>query len=288
MTRTALFNPNKSVFNFKIQYKNGKTLPVDLHNRNLWVESFQIFSPSPDHKTESIEGRHGSIYYGTTLKDRKITSTISIEAFDFVDFDLFRDEIFQIFNPLEKFYIIRDLQPGKRMEVSVDSEFDIDYETLEDGKFTIDFVIHSVFLESIGTTMDPFTFDSNLWQIGQGLIAEDTKYVHNTESFRIYNAGDVVINPKYMPLIIKYKGKSNNLTIKNNTTDDLWNYTGSTTTERDVITLEGVKAYRNVLGSIFKNTNWGLITLNPGWNDFELTGTNGDFKIEFDFRFYYF
>ncbi|MCV5307201.1 phage tail family protein, partial [Escherichia coli] len=88
--------------------------------------------------------------YGTTLKDRKITSTISVEAFDFVDFDLVRDEIFRIFNPLEKFYIIRDLQPGKRMEVSVDNDFDIDYVTLEDGEFQIDFIIHSVFLESVG------------------------------------------------------------------------------------------------------------------------------------------
>ncbi|MFH7833885.1 phage tail family protein [Bacillus luti] len=285
MTRTALFNPNKSVFNFKIQYKNGRTLPIDLHNKNLWVESFQIFSPSPDHKTESIEGRHGSIYYGTTLKDRKITSTISIEAIDFVDFDLFRDEIFQIFNPLEKFYIIRDLQPGKRMEVSVDSEFDIDYETLEDGKFSIDFVIHSVFLESIGTTMDSFTFDSNLWQIGQGLIAEDTKYMHNTTSFRIYNAGDILIDPKNIPLRIRYTGASKNLTIKNVTTGDVWNYTGESVSG-NVIELNGVKATKNGT-SIFGATNWGLIKLKSGWNDFILTGATGDFKIEFDFRFYY-
>ncbi|AXY05490.1 phage tail family protein [Bacillus thuringiensis LM1212] len=286
MTRTALFNPNKSVFNFKIQYKNGKTLPIDLHDKNLWVESFQIFSPSPDHKTESIEGQHGSIYYGTTLKDRKITSTISIEAFDFVDFDLFRDEIFQMFNPLEKFYIIRDLQPGKRMEVSVDSEFDIDYETLEDGKFTIDFVIHSVFLESIGTTMDSFTFDSNLWQIGQGLIAEDTKYTHNTTSFRIYNAGDVTIDPRSMPLQIKYIGASNNLAIKNITTGDIWSYSKEML-PTDWILLDGVKSYKPGTGSIFKSTNWGLITLQPGWNEFVLDGTIGEFTIKFDFRFYY-
>ncbi|RFB74445.1 phage tail family protein [Bacillus sp. AW] len=285
MTSTALFNPNKSVFNFKIQYKNGKTLPIDLHNKNLWVESFQIFSPSPDHKTESIEGRHGSIYYGTTLKDRKITSTISIEAFDFVDFDLFRDEIFQMFNPLEKFYIIRDLQPGKRMEVSVDSEFDIDYETLEDGKFSIDFVIHSVFLESIGTTMDSFTFDSNLWQIGQGLIAEDTKYTHNTTSFRIYNAGDILIDPKNIPLKITYKGVSNNLSIKNVTTGDVWSYAGQTN-NGNIIELNGVKSTKNGT-SIFGATNWGLITLKSGWNDFVLTGTAGNFEIKFDFKFYY-
>ncbi|MDR4983581.1 phage tail family protein [Bacillus cereus] len=283
MTRTAIFNPDKSVFNFKIQYKNGKVL--DLYNKDLWVESFRIFSPSPEHETETIKGRHGSIHYGTTLKDRKITSTISAEAFDFVDFDLFRDEIFRIFNPLEKFYIIRDLQPGKRMEVSVDSEFDIDYVTLEDGEFTIDFIIHSVFLESVGTTMDPMTFESNLWQIGQGLIAEDTKYAHNTTSFRIYNAGDILIDPKNIPLKIRYIGPSKNLMIKNVTTGDVWSYTGETASG-NVIELNGVKATKNGT-SIFGATNWGLIKLKSGWNDFTLTGATGDFKIEFDFRFYY-
>ncbi|GAB6423409.1 phage tail family protein [Bacillus luti] len=283
MTRTAIFNPDKSVFNFKIQYKNGKVL--DLDNKDLWVESFRIFSPSPEHETESIKGRHGSIHYGTTLKDRKITSTISVEAFDFADFDLFRDEIFRIFNPLEKFYIIRDLQPGKRMEVSVDSEFDIDYVTLEDGEFTIDFIIHSVFLESVGTTMDPMTFDSNLWQIGQGLIAEDTNYIHNTTSFRIYNAGDVLIDPKNIPLRVRYIGPSKNLTIKNATTGDVWSYTGESASG-NVIELNGVKATKNGT-SIFGATNWGLIKLKSGWNDFILTGAIGDFKIEFDFRFYY-
>ncbi|PFC88561.1 phage tail protein [Bacillus anthracis] len=283
MTRTAIFSPDKSVFNFKIQYKDGRDL--DLHNINLWVESFRILSPSPDHETESIKGRHGSIHYGTTLKDRKVTSTISIEAFDFVDFDLLRDEIFRIFNPLEKFYIIRDLQPGKRMEVSVDSEFDIDYETLEDGVFQIDFIIHSVFLESIGTTMDSFTFDSNLWQIGQGLRGEEMKYIHNTTEFRILNAGDATINPKYMPLKITYTGSSDKLTIKNKTTTEYWSYSG-TSEGSEVIELNGVKSTKNG-NSIFGSTNWGLITLKPGWNYFTLNGTGGDFEIKFDFRFYY-
>lgn len=274
---------DKSVFNFKIQHKDGSI--VDLHEKNLWVSSFRILSPTPEHVTETVEGRHGSVLLETRLKERLIRTTIQVEAVDPIDFDLFRDELFRIFNPLEELYIIRDLQPGKRMKVRVANDFDIDYITLEDGEFSVDFVIHSVFLESVGTTLNPFTFDSELWQIGQGLEAEDLKYVHNTANFRIFNAGDIDIDPRIFPLIITFTGASTNLTITNQTTGDVWQYTG-TTTASDTITLDGVRSLKNG-ASIFGQTNRKLITLKSGWNDFTVTGATGSFTISFDFRFYY-
>lgn len=273
----------KSIFNFKIQYLDGSI--VDLDDRNLWVESFRIFSPSPEHTTETIDGKHGAIHLGTRLNPRKIVSVIQIEAVDYTDFDLFRDEIFKIFNPLKEFYIVRDLQPGKRMKVAVSSEFDIDYTTLEDGEFTIEFVIHSVFIESVGTTLDPFTFDSEKWQIGQGLLADDLNYIHNTTSFRIFNAGDIDINPRNMPLKITYKGVSNGLVIKNLTTNEAWSYTGASNAS-DSLVLDGLRSTKNGL-SVYRETNKKVITLKPGWNDFILEGTSGSFEISFDFRFYY-
>lgn len=276
---------DKSIFNFKIQYKDGKV--IDLHeDKNLWVSSFRILSPSPDHVTEKIDGRHGSLLLETTLQERKIKASFTIEAVDAIDFDLFRDELFKIFNPLKKFYIIRDLQPRKRMEVSVSSEFDIDYLTLEDGEFSVDFVINSVFLESIGTTLDPLVTTYDRWQVGQGLIGEDTKYIHSTNSFRIYNSGDVPVDPCVVPLNIKFKGTSNSLSIINETTGDVWKYNGITNVS-DTIELKGIRSLKNGL-SIFKDTNKKLISIDSGWNDFRITGATSPFEISFDFRFYYF
>jgi phage-related protein len=277
---------DKSIFNFKIQYLDGTI--VDLHeDKNLWVSSFRILSPSPEHITETVTGRHGSIRHGTTLKERKITSKISVEAVDYIDFDLFRDELFRIFNPLKEFYIIRDLQPGKRMKVSVASEFDIDYLTLEDGEFDIDFVIHSVFLESIGATLDDFSFDSELWQFGQGLIADDgLQYIHTDATFSIYNAGDIEIDPRDFPLEITFTGASNNLGITNLTTGDYWEYQG-TTNAGDTILLDRVKAFKNGT-SILGNTNRKQLRLAPaGWNEFVVSGAVSPFEIKFNFRFYY-
>lgn len=275
----------KSIFNFQIQYADGSF--IDLHDdKNLWVSSFRISSPEPEHITSTVEGRHGSIYHGTVLKDRKIITTISIESLDYIDFDLMRDELFTIFNPLQKFYIIRDLQPAKRMQVSVANSFDIDYLTLEDGEFNIEFVIHSVFMESIGTTLDDRTFDSGLWQVGQGLISEDVKYVHNTNSFSIYNAGNIEIDPRKLPIEITYKGASTNLKIKNNSTGDIFQYNGNTTSS-DILKLNRVDVTKNSL-KVFGDTNHKLIKLAPGWNNFSLEGTTGNYEISFNFRFYYF
>ncbi|TBX83969.1 phage tail family protein [Bacillus cereus] len=248
------------------------------------------FDPdSPDYNIEyddGVKGRDGAIDVGTTVRVRKLNARFNLSARDMYDIALLRNEIFQLFHSKEEFYIIDQREPGKRWRVKVDP---YTIRTLKYVKTEVNLRFTAAFpyAESIGKTTDPMTFDSNLWQIGQGLIAEDTKYHHTTTSFRIYNAGDVTIDPRSMPLKIKYKGKSNNLTIKNNTTGDLWNYAGTTTTLNDVITLDGVRAYRNVLGSIFKNTNWGLITLKPGWNDFILTGAIDAFEVEFDFQFYY-
>ncbi|MGR5971193.1 hypothetical protein ACT7CX_00300 [Bacillus cereus] len=94
-----------------------------------------------------------------------------------------------------------------------------------------------------------------------------------------------MIDPKYIPLKIRYRGASKNLAIKNVTTGDVWSYTGESAIG-NVIELNGVKSTKNGT-SIFGNTNWGLIRIKPGWNDFILSGATGDFKIEFDFRFYY-
>ena len=52
---------DKSVFNFKILFQDGRL--IDLHeDLNLWVSYFRIPSLSPSHTAEKIDGRHGSVY----------------------------------------------------------------------------------------------------------------------------------------------------------------------------------------------------------------------------------
>lgn len=258
-------------------------------NNEIKVLMFLPSSPIFNAQYEKILGRHGDIDLpgGSFGSQESIKSRIFFRSRDIYDFYLFRDEIFRLFASQEPFYITTNREPGKRWKVRVASRYEIEPKGNGSyGVFDITFKSASPFCESIGTTLDSFTFDSELWQIGQGLIAEDTKYTHNTTSFRIYNAGDVTIDPRSMPLKIRYIGASKNLALKNVTTGDVWSYAGESSSG-NVIELNGVKATKNGT-SIFGSTNWGLLTLKPGWNDFVLTGTSGSFEIKFDFRFYYF
>lgn len=270
----------------KIIKENGKEFVI-ASNNDMEVLNFLPPSPFYNVQYEKLDGRHGQIEMGGSFDARdNIRAQILFYSRDIWDFYLFRNEIFKLFASQEPFYIITNREPGKRWKVRVSSAYEIEPKAFgQYGEFNIVFKSAASFCESIGTTMDSLDFDSNLWQLGQGLIAEDTKYIHNTTSFRIFNAGDVVIDPKQIPLKIRYIGASRNIAIKNRTTGDVWSYTGESASG-NVIELNGVKATKNGM-SIFGDTNWGLIRIEPGWNDFILSGTTGNFKIEFDFRFYY-
>jgi predicted phage tail component-like protein len=278
----------KSIFNFKIQYNDGSIL--DLHERGLWVSYFRIPSLKPTHNTEKIEGGFGSVLTDTTIEERLITTSIQIEADTYQELDSLRDELFEIFNPLESFYIIRDLQPNKRVKVKVSNEFDLEYITLEDGEIEVEFVIHSVFFESIGTTLHPHS-SGDLTQVKKLNFGDPPiQYsFHNTNRFWVWNDSTVPIDPTQHEMEIIFKGESSNLRIKNLTTNEEWSYTGNTV-DSDVLMIDGIRSYINdETNSIFGQTNKKLISLNKGWNEFEIiTGVDSDFTTEFDFRFYYF
>ncbi|MEK4501835.1 phage tail family protein [Bacillus sp. FSL R12-0069] len=266
-----------------IERLNGKRYKLSKETGYI-VLKFRPESIKVNKQRESIMGRP-PIVTDKEIEGRPIHTEILFTSYDFFDHVLKRNEFFQILDSREDFYVISSEEPGKRWLVSAES-FTPEPVSMTLGRCEIVLYSDSPYAESIGKTNDPMTFDSNLWQIGQGIIAEDTKYTHNTTSFRIYNAGDVTIDPKSMPLQIKYIGASNNLAIKNMTTGDVWSYSKEML-PGEWILLDGVKSYKPGTGSIFRSTNWGLITLQPGWNDFVLDGAIGEFTIRFDFRFYY-
>lgn len=265
-----------------IQRINGQ--PIDISNYNLRLVEFDPDSPEYKTRYEDVEGADGAIDLGATIGIRKLKATCKVSARDMYDIALLRNEIFQLFHSKEAFYLIDKREMGKRWLVKVDP-YSISTLRYVRSEVTLQFIAAFPFAESIGTTLDDFTFDSGLWQIGQGLIAKDLSYIHSVSSFRIYNAGNVPINPRRMPLLITFKGASTNLKIRNKTTGDEWSYTG-TTSANDTIRLDRVRSTKNSL-SIFRDTNRKLISIESGWNDFEITGATSPFSISFDFRFYY-
>lgn len=264
-------------------FKNG----IEIDHREIGVRllSFKRNSLNPKNSYDSFEGRHGLIPLNTTFDGRKLNASFLLQGTDYLDFQLKMDRVHQLFSTEEEMYVIDSRQPGKQWKVKVESEFSIDLINSQSGRFQVSFLSALPYAVSLGTTQDPFTFESGVWQIGQGLIFDDLIYTHTSQSFSIYNAGDVTVDPRVYPLLITYKGSSTNLEIKNTTTAESWKYTG-TTNASDIVRLDGLRSTKNSL-SIFGNTNLNSISIAPGWNQFELLGTNTGFEISFNFRFYY-
>lgn len=274
------------------------------------AKDFVVSSIGIEADNDKLEGRDGYVDNGATFGERTVVVPFYFKAHDLLDVPLLRDELFRLVLDKKPFYIqemrrkhrqnypfVKPNEPApnidddhelsqKRYKVRLANVFEID-QMLEYGEGELVFVtVDSPFAESVGTTLDPLTFTREVWQVGQGLTLEEPKYSHNTTTFRIFNAGDVTIDPREMPLEIIYRGRSNGLEIKNNTTGDVWKYDG-TTSDVENIFIKDVRSLKNG-NSIFKDTNKKLITLAPGWNDFTLSGTLGVFLISFEHRFYYY
>ena len=108
-----------------------------------------------------------------------------------------------------------------------------------------------------------------------------------TNTFTVYNAGNVAVEPESMYLRIglsSMRTYDNDLTIKNLTTGETHVFengiSGGTT-----YVIEGVSIFQNQANR-FRDTNKRFISLLPGENEFEVTGaTYGE--IRFDFKYLY-
>jgi len=258
-------------------------------HRNFGVEllDFKKTSLSPTNNYEVVENRHGLISTGTVWGGRKLTADFLIRAKDHIDLVLITDELMELFSTEEEIGLIDSRQPGKIWFVKVDGEFIPEQINHKISRVSIDFLSSSPFCRSLGSTLSsPIDYSNDEWQsIGGGInLEDDMVYSFNTTSFRVYNGG-VSLDPKQLPLIIKFTGASSNLTIKNKTTGDVFSYSG-TTKSSDTIELNRVRHLKNGV-SIFAKTNHKRIKLNSGWNDFEVSGVTGLFQVNFDFNFWY-
>ncbi|WP_170105169.1 phage tail family protein [Desmospora activa] len=276
----------KTHHNFRVIRKDGKQ--YDLAQLGVIVTKFIVSAPEVRHETEEMEGRDGLVDLGTMYGSRSIEAQCEMKARDIYDYPLLRNELFRVFDSREPFYVVCDLEPGKRWLVKYAGTYSMaQIATL--GKFTLPLVSFSPYSESTTTTLDPLIFESEAWQFGHGIPLEDVRYDHSNRKFRIYNMGDVTVDPREHPLHITIHTTATDQTtleMINHTTGDHFKYTGNTYNTIP-IELIGVRVWRGQRTSLLRRTNYGLITLAPGWNELEVRGAEFS-RITFDFRFYYF
>lgn len=262
---------------------------IDIENNGLKGLSLKIPSLTPSHFTESVPGKPGVERLGVDLGARTINGEFYLSGVDRIDWKLIRDKVFSILDPTRNYYLIDSDQMGKRWHVVINGSFlpeKVNHRA--SGVFEIPFETYDLpFSESVNKSSVPMNFDNPNWQIGMGLIAEDTPYTFNTSSFKVYNPGNIPIDIRYCEIDIIVKAAcSTYFELENQTSGELFKYTGALTTS-DTLKLSTGKEYTKNSLNVFRNTNRQGITLMPGWNDFIVKGASSIQQISFDTRFYY-
>lgn len=259
-------------------FPNG-VIPLDIH----------VSSISKNRTTDTIEGRNGIITKGQTHYNRPINISVGLMANDTRDYRLLRDEVFSFFDDNE-FYISESYQKGKRYKVTTLQSYIPERlnKRVAQAQFLLD-MVELPFAESIGTTQDihenGISSEDALWGYGMGLIDDPDSliYTHTSNSFRIYNAGNVPIHPFEQELKITISNLNAPEFTLTNVTNGTEFKINEEITDSQTIVLDGPNITSNGL-AFLRSTNKKFIELAPGWNEFE---ASTDARVSFAFPFYY-
>src|SRR5690625_533110 len=284
----------------EITKKNGESFKLSEYD--IQAQDFNVSSIELMPTYGSIEGRSGAVDYGADYGSRTISVPFYLRAYDMLDYPLLRDDLFAMIASRESFYTRELRRPtefttcddgyddeyvgGKRYLVRLSNVIDLDQQrTYGFGEMVFE-TTELPFAESIGTTADidkhGLLYSQELWSYGMGLSYDEEthKYTHNTNTFRIYNAGNVEVHPFEQDLKITIANATKGYKLTNTTTGDVFEYTGAT---GGTIELNGANVTVNSLQA-FRDTNKRYISLAPGWNTFTQSQNK---KVAFNFRYYY-
>lgn len=220
-----------------------------------------VSSLSPRNLREEVEGSHGFVDLETTYDGRTLLGSFILEAPSTEEYSPARNKVFKLLNSLEPFYLEDSREPDRKWLVKVNNPFSFD-QVLKYGFFEVEFLSPSPYAESIN----------------------QVAHIH-TDNFTFNNIGDVEIDMvTQQETEIEFRGLSQGLTIRNNTTAQQWRYNGSTN-EDDVICLKGIRSTKNGI-SIFGQTNRQVFKFVPGWNNIEILNAE-DYELTIKTRFYY-
>lgn len=273
-----------------IETLDGKT--YDFDEADIRTMKFLVSSPAPIHNFMRVEGMIGEIDTGTTFGPRDITVSLLIRANNRITFSLMRDEIFEVLLRKEPFFVTHKVQIGKRWLVKVKDSFVIP-QKFYSGLFDVQLIAIRGCAESRATTKiinDKGLINEDLFSYGMGLeTVDDTEliYVHTGKTFKIFNAGNVEVHPFESDLNIEIKnvqGSSSNFELINRTNNSRFKI-NKPVASSEVWKINGPVIKRNSLMAT-RDTAKTFISLEPGWNTFEILGASSA-TVSFDFKYLY-
>ena len=295
--------------------KNGTSYLVSnnkLTGTSLEVLSFIIGGIQQNQTfNDGIDGR-SRLFAGSEDKFRRITLNVKADAYDIHDISHLRNAINELFDG--EFYIRE-----KRIK-SVDVEYEspgqktgelnfgkpeyvngqqhkvvkvntIDHEELLTNEFVIELETTDLpYGESVYTTKE--LNDTGLSALAEkyglvdGIDDEKTQYVFTENTFSVWNAGNVTVEPEsmYIYITLGLVTTDGSLKLNNKTTGETFAFNKAVTNRN--IYLDGMDIMEGTAINALRNTNRQRIKLVPGVNNFEITGATFS-QITVSFKFYY-
>lgn len=244
-------------------------------------------SPQFTNNYQDSSGKDGSYFVSQTFAKRTISEKFLLEAPTWEEFQLAKHDIYKLFAKRQIVRVRTDVNMAK-VYFGYVTPFDIS--VAKPGawysNFSIPFELPQPYRYSLYRSDSPYTVEQGGWQFGMNLPKDvDLTYHFMTSTFKVYNASDIVVDPYYqnhdLKIILKFIGDS--LKITNKTNNSEWQYKESGNNQQIVI--DGINTTLNGENANSK-TDFGNISLEPGWNDIECTGASS-IDITFSFPFIY-
>ena len=277
---------------FKMKVGNGDEFDITDKIPDLKYLGVDDASSSPQftNNYQDLSGKDGSFFVTQTLAKRTFNERFVLFTRNWEEYQLAKHEIYKLFGQRKLIRVRTDINSAKVYFGYVNA-FDIS--PIQSGanyaNLTIPFDLPKPYRYSLYRSDSPYTFKQAGWQFGMNIPSRDVLNYHfTTNSFKVYNASDIKVDPYFqkhdLKMIIKFNGSS--LKVHNRTTDTTWTYNESSDGNHTII-WDGQLLSTYLDGNqVNGKTDFGYLSLDPEWNDIECTGANL-VDITFSFPFIY-
>lgn len=243
-------------------------------------------SPQFANQYQDTTGTDGSPFVGQTFAKRTFSEKFWLSFGGYEDLVLAKHELYRLFGSRKLVRVRTDTSPGK-VYFGIPTPFDIAPISAgsNNANFSIPFDAPNGYRYSLYRS-DALPSTADGWQFGMNLPDQLPSYHFTSTSFRVYNASDIKIDPYYQrhDLKVTCKFNGNSLKLTNTTNGSVWTYSKSNDGSHQIV-LDGINAYLD--GNLANvNTDYGTISLDPGWNSFTATGASS-VDVTFSFPFIY-
>lgn len=273
-----LYDPNMNELKFPVGVK-----PLD----------FFVTSLEKERITENVNGIPGAIDYGFDYKGRGECSLTFFLRHYHAEYDylLLKSELNAFLDSQPYFYISRNNLPTRILKCTVDTSYKPErilgsmYGTLEVPVNVTGLPFWRTIYTTQNIEKNGYSAIVEKFGMADGVHLDYLTYTPKTNTFSVWNGGNVTIDPRHFDLSIRllYATSKGNVTIENLTTG-----------EKFIFYRQFENTHLNIFGSqvLLGNTNWlresnrKFISLVPGENKIKVSNVEHQ-GVSFDFPYYF-